>query len=395
MPTDGHNSTPRTRISLGLAQPAARRGLIFRAGADASGPGSIARIDQSSEDDQADSSGGKLAAGKSTSGDEIEKVQDWYIPEGNPAGARIYPDDSIPDDTVITHATNLEQMLRTRRVSASISRDFRLPYNGLLFKGHIQDTVDGIMYMLRRVSKRLPSLHVLGLPEDIKRVLLDERLAPAGGLIVVAGAHGQGKSTTAASLVVARVTSNAGFCLTVEDPPEFDLHGDHVAVGGKRGKIIQVPAETDHFSSALRDAMRCYPSAKRGSMLFIGEVRDNDTATQTLKAANNGQLVITTVHASDPISALDRILAFARSDMGDSQARSMLAHALRASVYQSLDDKRLKITALFSTSASSSVGSTINSGNLRTLSTEMERQQILIGRGELAKHLGLGLSSAL
>lgn len=384
MPADGTVQPPRPRPTLNLATNQANRAIIVRGGDLSQGGKAAGEASAHSQDD------GRHAAGTATSGDEIEKVQDWYIPEGNPDGARVYPDDCISDAVVAPHAKRLEEILRTRRVSSSISRDFRLPYCGLLFKGHIQETVDGIMYMLRRVSKRLPSMHVLGLPEEVKRVLLDPRLSESGGLIVISGAHGQGKSTTAASLVVGRVTSNAGFCLTVEDPPEFDLHGDHVSVGGKRGKIIQVAAETDHFSSALRDAMRCYPSAKRGSMLFIGEVRDNDTATQTLKAASNGQLVITTVHGSDPISALDRILAFARSDMGDSQARSMLAHALRACIHQSLDEKGLHVSALFSRSASSPVGSTLSSGNLRTLSTELERQQILIARAELTKHLGLG-----
>lgn len=377
---------PRPRVPLNVAAPQGPRGIIVRESAVSGSNGAHAPSVATPNDQEVS----RLGVGIANTGDEIERVQDWYIPEGNPDGARIYPDDCVADSVIAPHARRLEEILRTRRISSSISRDFRLPYCGLLFKGHIQETVDGIMYMLRRVSKRLPSLHVLGLPEEVKRILLDPRLSESGGLIVISGAHGQGKSTTAASLVVGRVTSNAGFCLTVEDPPEFDLHGDHVSVGGKRGKIIQVAAETDHFASALRDAMRCYPSAKRGSMLFIGEVRDNDTATQTLKAASNGQLVITTVHGSDPISALDRILAFARADMGDSQARAMLAHAMRACIHQSLNENKLTVTALFSRSASSPVGSTLNSGNLRTLSTEMERQQILIARSELSKHLGLG-----
>lgn len=326
--------------------------------------------------------------------DDLERIQDWYIPEGNSQATRIYPDDCAGESVVLRHAAALESLLSARRASSSISKDFRIPYEGLLFKGHIQETVDGIMFMLRRVSKRLPSIHVLGLPPEIKRVLLDERMTDSGGLIIIAGAHGQGKSTTAASLVVERVISAAAFCLTVEDPPEFILHGDHVAKGGRRGKIIQVAAETDRFSFALRDAMRCYPSSKRGSMLFIGEVRDDDTASQTLKAANNGQLVITTLHASDPISALDRLLAFAQKDLGEAQARAMLGHGLRAVVHQSLRDGALDVSALFSKSPRSAVGATITAGLLRQLSTELERQTILVKRGELAKQLDLSPSSA-
>lgn len=338
--------------------------------------------------------GSLTATGPTNTCDELEQIKDWFIPEGNARAARIYPDDCASEETILRHAIALEAQLSARRAAASISKDFRLPYEGLLFKGHIQETVDGIMFILRRVSKRLPSIHVLGLPSEIKRILLDGRLTDAGGLIIIAGAHGQGKSTTAASLVVERVISAAAFCLTVEDPPEFILHGDHAAIGGRRGKIIQVAAETDRFAFALRDAMRCYPSSKRGSILFIGEVRDDDTASQTLKAANNGQLVITTIHSSDPISALDRLIAFAQKELGEVQARAMLGHGLRAVVHQSLHEGTLEVSALFSKSPRSAVGATITAGLLRQLSTELERQSILIKRGELARQLDLSPSSA-
>jgi twitching motility protein PilT len=218
-------------------------------------------------------------------------------------------------------------------------------------------------------------------------MLISKQIAEQGGLVVIAGAAGEGKSTTASAIVMSRVEKFGSFCLTVEDPPEFPLHGDHPAHGGANGKVIQVQVCGASFSEALRDALRCYPSMAPGSMLLVGEVRDGDSAAQMLRAAANGQLVITTLHAADPLIALDRLLALAKTVMGSDEAKSLLSSALRAVIHQRLTSGKLTINSLFAIGRHNTVGATLLNQDPQMLSTELATQQRLIGTGRLALQL--------
>lgn len=321
--------------------------------------------------------------------DDIHAITDWYIPEGNEHLTRVYPGARPVSGALLEHARAIGQLVAKRREGGAFIRDYRLEYQGLLLRGHIQETVEGVMHMLRRVARELPSIHVLGLPKEVKRALIDPRFGSKGGLILFTGGPGNGKSTTASALVTERVLVSGAFCICVEDPPEFMLQGDHPAAGGRIGKIIQVPAVGGAFSECLRDALRCYPSNSRGAMLLIGEIRDAQTAAQALRAAVNGQLVISTLHASDPIAALERILSMSAEHLGADEARTLLAHSLRAVIQQSLDHGALSAQCLFSTKPQSSVAASISAGQMRLLSTELEQQQIFIERGMLLQRLEL------
>lgn len=319
----------------------------------------------------------------------ISEITDWFIPEGDESSTRVYPGARQVSGELLTHAKRIGELIRKRKEANSLTRDYRIEYEGQIMRGHMQATVEGVMHILRRMSRELPSVHVLGLPPEVKRALIDKHFGEHGGLILFTGGAGAGKSTTASAVVTERVINHGAFCLCVEDPPEFMLHGDHHANGGKVGKIIQVPAESSSFSECLRDALRCYPSNTKGSMLFIGEIRDSHTAEQALKAAVNGQLVIATFHASDPIAALERILSMGREHLGSEVAKSLLAHSIRAVIHQSLTNGSLSSTCLFSMNSQTAVAASISAGQIRLLTTELEQQKVFIEKGLLLNRIGL------
>lgn len=311
---------------------------------------------------------------------KFDEITDWFIPEGRPRQAVVYPGPlPLPDELVID-AENIHQSAVER---SGHSAEYTISHNSVFYRGHRQVTIEGVMHILRRLPAEVPELKKLGLPPQIVQILGHARFGSNGGLVLVCGEAGHGKSTTCAAAIRERVIAHGAYCLTVEDPPEFPLHGDHPAAGGKLGKIVQVPVGDGGFAHALRNALRCYPSNLRGSMLMVGEVQDPATAAHLLRAAMNGQLVFSTVHASDPLGALERLVSMAKDALGEEQARSLLGHSLRAVLHQRLSNGRLAMAHLFSRNANSPVATQIKNGNTNMLATELSQQGIQLQRNLL------------
>lgn len=320
----------------------------------------------------------------------FEEVTDWYIPESDDGVQPIivYPGAFVATGEVLEHAIKLRDLVMWQRSQGGDDlRDWRFDYSNLAFRCHRQRTVAGSMFMLRRISTRLPDLKRLGIPNELVKHLSAANFAEQGGLVLISGRPGHGKSTTAAAFILERVRTFGYYCLTVEDPPEFALHDSYPTKSGRVGMIVQVPANPESFSHDLKDALRCYPSNMRGSMLMVGEVRDSDTAAQLLRAAVNGQLVIATLHASDPVAALERVMALAKEVMGDSEAKSLLGHSLRAVMHQRLEGDKLHMTPLLSLDSNSSVSGRIKSGHLAQLSSDVQTQGTQLAHNRLLESL--------
>ena len=317
-----------------------------------------------------------------------ECVTDWYIPEAEGQEVIVYPGALRAKGALVEHAVQLRDLALWRQ-SQDIEppADWQLDYRGVQMRAHRQRTVGGTLYIMRRISTELPELKKLGLPAEVQRLLTMPNFAEHGGLVLLTGGPGHGKSTTAAAILLERVRSHGYFCLTVEDPPEFALQNEYLAANGRIGQIIQVPARSDSFAFDLRDALRCYPSSMKGSMLMVGEVRDGNAAAQVLRAAVNGQLVFATLHAGDPLAALERVLSLAKEEMGPDEAKSLLAHSLRAVLHQRLTNCKLVMEVLISMSPTSSVAARIKGSNLSQLSTDREKLRTLLSKGKLLETL--------
>jgi twitching motility protein PilT len=173
---------------------------------------------------------------------------------------------------------------------------------------------------LRPIPHEMPEFDTLGLPESIKSFTDLRR-----GLVLVTGPTGSGKSTTLASLVDIINRNKPLHIVTVEDPIEF-LH-DH-----KRSIVTQreIGEDTNSFAEALRRVLRQDPD-----VILVGELRDLETISTALTAAETGHLVFATLHTQDAPQTIDRVIDVFPTNQQE-QIRVMLAATLEGVVTQQL-----------------------------------------------------------
>ncbi|NLD09129.1 MAG: PilT/PilU family type 4a pilus ATPase [Xanthomonadaceae bacterium] len=153
--------------------------------------------------------------------------------------------------------------------------------------------------VIRYVKSDIPEIEDLNLPPVLKDLVMEKR-----GLILVVGATGSGKSTTLASMIDYRASSTTGHILTIEDPIEF-VYEHKLSIIGQR----EVGLDTHSYETALESAMREAPD-----VILVGEVRNRTVMRATLNFSITGHLCLTTLHAKNAASALDRIVNFFPED---------------------------------------------------------------------------------
>ncbi len=189
-------------------------------------------------------------------------------------------------------------------------------------------TTEGLVFAIRQASVDYKEIDDLKLGGIVVEQLLHERLNQ-GGLVVIAGSPGNGKTTTSASMIIKRLEEHSGVCITVEDPPEFPISGMHGT-----GLCIQNAVQDNDFEAAIKTSLRSYPTGQN-TIMFVGEVRDAESASEVIKASLDGRLVIVTVHADSVYSGIKRIAGYAFKTMG-AEAYSMLAESFRLGIHQKI-----------------------------------------------------------
>lgn len=150
--------------------------------------------------------------------------------------------------------------------------------------------------VFRRIHTAAPRLADLGLPrETLEQLALSER-----GLVLVTGAAGAGKSTTLAAMLQHRNEERSGHVITLEDPVEFIFEEGRCVISQR-----EVGTDCPSFAEGLRHALRQSPD-----VLVIGEMRDAETVVAVLEAVETGHLVCSTLHTTNVIQTVDRILDF-------------------------------------------------------------------------------------
>ncbi len=178
-----------------------------------------------------------------------------------------------------------------------------------------------IAAIMRHVKDKIPDVGNLNLPlEPIQKIAQIQR-----GLVLITGTTGSGKSTSLAGIIDIINKSRSVHIVTLEDPIEF-LHED------KKSSVIQreMAIDTKDFKVALRALMREDPD-----VILIGEMRDHETFQACISAAETGHLVFSTLHTTNAMMTVDRIIDLFPPDQHD-QVRSQLALQLRALVAQRL-----------------------------------------------------------
>ena len=184
--------------------------------------------------------------------------------------------------------------------------------------------LDGVAAALRPIRRRAPQLSELSLPEDLHQLATFPN-----GLVLVTGVAGSGKSTTLAALVDYLNRTRPRHIITIEDPIEYE-HREIQCMIHQR----EVGSNVESFATGLRAALRESPD-----VILLGEMRDLDTISAALTAAETGHLVLSTLHSGSASTAVNRIVdVFPGHQQG--HIRTQLALSLRAVLSQRLVPSR-------------------------------------------------------
>ncbi len=177
---------------------------------------------------------------------------------------------------------------------------------------------------LRHVPVEVPGIEDLHLPEVVRELAFSPR-----GLILITGRTGSGKSTTLAAMIDAINQVTTRNVITVEDPIEF-LHRDRLSFIHQR----EVGLDTHSFRDGLKYVLRQDPD-----IILVGEIRDLETMSTSLMGADTGHLVLSTLHTTDVVQTLQRIISFYPPHQHE-EVRLSMASNLRAVISQRLIPRR-------------------------------------------------------
>ena len=227
-------------------------------------------------------------------------ASDIHISPGNPLMLRI-DGELIPQSEFILKPTEINGILRPVMTDEQFAQleeigelDFAFSVPGFSrIRANVFRQRGTYAAALRILSYEVPQPETLGIPKPVVDLTLKRR-----GLVLVTGATGSGKSTTLASLIEIIANRDRKNIITLEDPIEY-LHSNKKAIVSQR----EIGCDTGSYASALRAALRQDPD-----VILVGEMRDLETISTAITAAETGHLVFSTLHTNSAADAIDRMI---------------------------------------------------------------------------------------
>lgn len=238
--------------------------------------------------------------------------------------------------------------------------DCSYKYGSLQFRINAFLDNDGLTAAIRALGNEIPVPEKIGFPNSCWQDIVRRKQ----GLCLFTGITGAGKSTTIASLIQRINENRACRIITLEDPIEY--------IYPQRNSMIsqrELGRDVDTFSHGLRSMMREDPD-----VIFVGEMRDAETVSLVLSAAETGHLVFSTLHTRDVTGTLTRILDFFPSDRQD-EVRNQLSLGLRYIVCQKLlprKDGNGRLVAMEILNSNYAVANLIRKGKLEQIYSQMQ-----------------------
>ncbi|MCD4654504.1 PilT/PilU family type 4a pilus ATPase [bacterium] len=254
--------------------------------------------------------------------------EDLFLIAGNRPMLKVRGDVEILDDHVFTPKET--RMLLTDILSPmqrelfknmnDIDMSYRIRDEGSRFRVNIYNTRTGMSAVFRVINQEIMTMEELGLPKPVYDFTRHRQ-----GLVLVTGPTGSGKSTTLAAMIDYMNKNRNDHIVTIEDPIEY-VHQNRNCVINQR----ELGAHTHSFSAALRGALREDPD-----IILVGEMRDLETTSIAITAAETGHLVLGTLHTVSAAKTIDRIIDVFPGQQ-QAQVRAMMSESLRGVLSQQL-----------------------------------------------------------
>lgn len=236
----------------------------------------------------------------------LSRLADLHLKVGGPArfrhDGRLVPlqggANLTPDVTkkLVYPLLRRNQIARLEQeVPEDVDTGYHFEDEGMDFRINVFHDRDGLACVIRALARDVPETRVLGFPDHS---VIQDILNLRQGLVVVTGITGSGKSTTIASIMAELNRSSRLRVITLEDPVEYVMTPDKCLISQR-----EVGRHVRTFSGGLRSALREDPD-----VIFLGEIRDTETASLALSAAETGHLVFTTLHTRDAKGVITRIV---------------------------------------------------------------------------------------
>ena len=254
------------------------------------------------------------------------RVSDFHFRSGEPLAIRTNGDIKLLSEYQVTHE-QLDDIFRHEldeklynEFCQSNDVDFAIMVGEQRFRANGYRTMRGWAMVLRTIVTEVPNIDQLGLPPAVHQILGEK-----AGLVLVTGQTGSGKSTSLASMINKINRERAENIITIEDPVEF-VHAPIKSIISQR----EVGRDTKSFAAALKGALRQDPD-----IILLGELRDYETVSMALTAAETGHLVFGTLHTSGAPETINRIIDVFPAEE-QAQARSQLSQSLQLVMTQQL-----------------------------------------------------------
>lgn len=256
-----------------------------------------------------------------------ESASDVHISSGEPPMIRIHGDMRKIDmpplmrEDVHTVLYNILNDQQRKAYEEHYELDFAIAITGVgrfRVNAFLQNRGESIVF--RTIPEKIPLLEQLNMPPIVAELTKKEK-----GLILLTGPTGSGKSTTLAAMLDLINREYKCHILTIEDPIEF-VHKSKNSLVNQR----ELGSNTHSFANALRSALREDPD-----VILVGEMRDLETISLALTAAETGHLVLATLHTSSAPKTIDRIIDVFPAEQ-QQQIRTMLSESLQAVIAQQL-----------------------------------------------------------
>jgi len=261
---------------------------------------------------------------------ENHSLSDLHIRSDQPIAIREHGQIvTFPDDIVSGHDINkfLKAHIdsyHAEKLENDMQLDTAIVVKGVRYRANVYSSLNGNCVVLRKIETIIPVVEELDIPPAV--------LASCeykNGLILITGPTGSGKSTTSAAILNRINLTRQENIITIEDPIEF-IHMNQMCIVSQR----EIGKHVTSFGNGLRAALREDPD-----IILLGEMRDYETVSAALTAAETGHLVMGTLHTNGAPNTINRLIdVFPAAQQP--QARSMLSQSLRLVVTQQLHKKK-------------------------------------------------------